>query len=257
MPTDLQIQLSYGNFADYTTVEPANAPFPTIPHNPFIGTAPVADIGGVAPIETPGLTLTQGTKTTSGSFLFDTGGSVSLLSSALSADLGVTLENGNVFIDGVRAASEDTFSVQIQGVGGEPSEIVGVYLDSAVIPTLAGDPNNPDDPNHIHVDRAPFFIADITLPDPTGPDDITKAITLDGVLGMNYLTPSAEVELVSLGIVQLPFPVNLTQSPYDFAVFDETTGILGLKLTVPEPGVAALVLMGGPWLCRRRDGRVA
>jgi hypothetical protein len=235
VPTDLQIQMSYGDFAGFTTVDPVDAPFPTIAHNPFIGTAPVADTGGVAALETPGITVSQGERSTTGSFLFDTGGSVSLLSSAKAAEVGVTLENGNFFIDGVAAPSEDVFSVAIEGVGGEPATLDGIYLDSAVIPTLSGNPSDPDDPNHIHIDRAPFFVVDISLADPNDPSQV---ITLDGVLGMNYFAPSSEVELLPIGIVQLPFPVNLTESPYDFMVFDEPSGVLGLTL---NPGAAQLI----------------
>lgn len=257
---DHQIQLSYGDFTDYTSTDPENAPRPTIAHNPFIGTAPVPDSGGVAAENTPGVTLTRGAASTSGSFLLDTGGSVSLLSSELAGDLGVTVVGDDIFIDGVLAPDEDVFSVAIEGVGDEPATLVGIYLDSATLPTLAGDPNDPDDPRHITYQRAPFFIADITLPDPEDPDDITKAITLDGVIGMNYLAPSSEVTLISVGSFQLPFPTDLTEGAYDFAVIDEPSGILGLRIAgrpVPEPGTAILVLATLPALVARRRSRVA
>ena len=69
---------------------------------------------------------------------------------------------------------------------------------------------------------APVMVVDITVEDPK----TKQQVTLDGVFGMNYMVASAYVAEAGL----MPDIKNLTQGPFEWIVFDEPAGMLGLKL---------------------------
>jgi hypothetical protein len=248
--TSHHVQLSYGDFTPYTRLTPANAEGPVQAHNPFLGPSPTSG----APDDSPPVTLTFGDRQTSGSFLLDTGGGASFLSSDRAADLGVRLvdpfdlENpqlerfdpDNPGLPGTLI--ENQFQLQLQGVDGEPFSIAGFYLDMMVVETIEGS-SDLNDPNNIRYISAPFLINDITVEDAEG-----MTLTLDGVFGINFLLDSVLAE--GLDITE-------QASPFRWVTFDEPNGVLGLDLgLVPEPssivlaGCGLLALSGYAW--RRR-----
>jgi hypothetical protein len=83
-----------------------------------------------------------------------------------------------------------------------------------VLPTMEGQP--------IRYLRAPVLVADISVSDP----DSGQELTLDGIFGMNFLVSSMMVDGMNLG--------DVSAGAYDWIVFDEPNGILGLNL----PGIA-------------------
>ncbi len=151
------------------------------------------------------------------------------------------------------------FELTIGGVGGQV-QIAGFFLDSLTVPTMEGDPNNYDDPNHLRytgipgtiVPGVPVLVHDIGVKDP----DTGEEVILDGVFGMNNLFASA--------FLDEPFTLadlaNLVTAPAAFqsVTFDETTGIVGLEwtpsfATAPEPATAPLfALLGAGLLLSRR-----
>jgi hypothetical protein len=102
---------------------------------------------------------TGGTDT--GTFLFDTGAQVSVLSHQTAADIGI-------FTAGDNPTPPDFFT-EVTGVGGSIQEIPGYYINGLSLTTTAG---------KINFSRVPVVILD--LPDPNNPNDI-----LPGVLGTN------------------------------------------------------------------------
>ena len=124
------------------------------------------------------------------------------------------------------------FTLTIGGIGGSTT-VSGFFADSLVVPTIEGDP--------LEYLPAPMLVADITVVDP----NTQEVITLDGVFGMNYLVASLFVDGFIFG--------DLVGGPFEWLVFDQTTGILGLtfdpNLEIPEPILAAWLL---PLLLLRR-----
>ncbi|HZN69442.1 MAG TPA: hypothetical protein VFB66_29480 [Tepidisphaeraceae bacterium] len=227
VPTDLHVDLSYANFARFTSVHPDGAPGPTLRHNPFIGPNPVAQLDPGAPADdTPGITIGHFGRTATGSFLLDTGAAASMVSQEMANGVGVFYADGTYgtddprLVDGSGNDIPDQFSLTIGGIGGS-TKVAGFWLDSMALPTVEGAP--------IRYLRAPVLVADITVaePDPNPDDGIDPpSLTLDGIFGMNFLVGSCFVDENS----PLPFPEDLTAGAYDWIVFDEPNGMLGLTL---------------------------
>lgn len=233
---DRTVQLSYGNFARFTRTYEINGgnedPLdptiygPTFNDNPFVGPDPVATFenGGTPPPGSPApITIEHEGNSISGSFLFDTGAAASILSEVKAAELGITyapddddpLTPPQLLFNGQAVANQ--FTLTIGGVGGS-AEVAGMFFDEMTLPTVEGDP--------IRYIGAPLLVADITLEDPL----TAEALTLDGVLGMNFLVGSA--------LVVGGFPADLAAGAFDFLVFDEASGTLGLTF---DPDVIALL----------------
>ena len=219
--TNLHVDLSYAGFDRFTTVTPAGAAGPTLRHNPFIGPNPLRQIDPTLPEDhTPGLTITHGANSFTGSWLFDTGAAASILSLHGAEAVGVTYAEGTYqtdeprLVDAAGNTIPDQFTLQIGGIGGSFTA-AGFFLDSMVLPTTEGQP--------IRYLRAPVLVGDITVADP----DTGEAMTLDGVFGMNFLVASMFVDGGNLG--------DVSAGAYDWIVFDEPNGVLGLNI----PGVAA------------------
>jgi hypothetical protein len=202
--TDRHVQLSYGQFKRFTKLDPANADWPTLADNPFIGPSPTGGNKNVAPI-----IVAYNGKQTTASFLLDTGAAASMISSKLAEKLGITQQNGKL----VGPPASEQFSFTIGGIGGQKKS-PGLYLDSLTLPTREGDP--------LVYKKAPVIVSDIEVEDPA----THQKLTLDGVLGMNYFVASANVEEAGL----LPDINHLTACAYDWVTIDEPDGILGLKL---------------------------
>jgi predicted aspartyl protease len=207
--TDRHVMLSYASFERFTTTEPAGAQGPTLADNPFVGPSPVP-AGKNAKANVPPVVVTLGHRQSSGSWLLDTGAAASIISTAQAERLGVTYNGAT--LRGV--PEKEQFSLTVGGIGGM-KKAAGFFLDTLTLPTRERDP--------IVYKRAPVLVLDITVIDPR----TEQTLTLDGVLAMNYFVASANVDMAA-GV--LPDIKNLTVGAYEYVVFDEPAGTLGLKL---------------------------
>lgn len=221
--TNRHVELSLVDFSRFTQTTvlgvPGGVP-PTLCENPIIGPDPVGLMEGDTSDMTPGIVIEYGGNMTEGSFLLDTGASASFISKAMAAELGIAYVTGGEpddppVLSGVPV--EDQFTLAIGGVGGE-SEVAGFFLDSLLMRTVEGDVLNDDDPDHLRYFGAPVLVTDITLIDPI----TEESLTLDGVFGMNFLVASMFVDGWLLG--------DSCVGPYDWVVFDEANGMLGLDV---------------------------
>jgi hypothetical protein len=219
--TTRTIKLSYGSFDQYTRLDPPGSTGPTLEHNPFIGPNPVNPAGD----PTPPVKISYNGRTTTGSFLLDTGAAASMISQAKANALGITLDESDPNNPKLIGVPEDEqFTLSIGGVGGT-KKVAGFYLSSLLLRTTEGNVNNDLDPKHFRFLDAPVLVADLTVRNPT----TDKTLTLDGIFGMNFLVASAFVSTVDFGGTQFPFPSLLAPGAFDFAVFDEPNGLLKLK----------------------------
>ena len=237
VPTQYQVKLSFASFSQFTQVNPSGATAPMQLANPFIGPNPLNALSSTPPVDnTPPVTIayteptTTGnvTRTSTGSFLFDTGAQASFISTTEAASLGISVvtdSSGNqtlVYTDTGKAVPNQ-FSLPVSGAGGVSVNAVGFYLSSLALQTTSG--------QTIKYVGAPVLVQNITLTDPaTG-----QTLTLNGDLGMNFFEPSMTGDLS-----------QLVSGPYSWMTFDQPNGLLGLSLasSVPEPS-AFLFLLGG------------
>ncbi len=265
IPTaDVSISLSYADFSKYTSTSPAGAEAPTHSHNPFLGPNPLSGPqpgDGAAPI------LRRGNLSMEGSWLLDSGASVSFISQVKATDLNVVYSSDPnhglgsddpILVDSVTGQEiPNQFQLPIQGISGDVLLLAGFYADSLTVPTDQGNPNDPNDPNHLHYVAgewslgAPVLVLDITLQNPDDPED---TYTIDGIFGMNYLMASVDADLTTFP----PLLENFNFAPFDAIVFDEPAGKLylsfndGLGWPIPEPAGAGLLLAASALFLRRR-----
>lgn len=257
------LKLSYASFDRFTSVSPIGSSGPTLAHNPFIGPNPILALETNPPADnTPPVVLGFGSNTTTGSFLLDTGAAASMISTGKAAALSIRYRAGTQTTENPRlelfdplnpsvlgTLLADQFSLTIGGIGGTKT-VAGFYLDDMILRTMEGNASNLSDPNHLHYRGAPVLVNDISVADPlTG-----QSLTLDGIFGMNMLTGS--VELIPDPLLGFTFGA-MANGAYDWIVFDEPNGTLGLALkgeAVPEPGLVAVGLfsMLGLMLYRRK-----
>lgn len=259
--TGLHIDMTRVDVSGYTSVVPQGAPAPTLRGNPFIGGDPTGTPDPDAP---PGIRITHGGLEASGSFLLDTGNQGSVISTELAAALNIryrpgSREAGNPLLEYFDPADpaaegvpvENQFQLGAFGVGGQAA-VAGFYLDGLQAFTREGDPENPDDPNHLRWSGAAVTVLDVTLPGQGGEPDVV----LPGIFGMNLLVAS-----VGLDASGLPDLSTLQPGFFDFIVFDEGASVLGFDLPpvlVPLPSplylmIPALLSMG--LIVRRRPVR--
>jgi hypothetical protein len=207
----------------------------------FIGPNPVAALDPSAPPDnTPGITLTLAGNQATGSFLFDTGAAGSFVSTDLAAAINVRYRDGTFgtadplleLFDPADPSAPgmllpNQFQLTISGIGGS-QRAAGFFLDFLSVPTVEGDPLN-----YI---GAPVLVFDISVQDPNTLD----TLTLDGVFGMNFLVASAFFDEVTF----ILDPLNT--GPFDWLVFDEPNGLLGLQLAgaPPVPVVPPVIAKG-------------
>src|SRR5262249_41911686 len=80
-----------------------------------------------------------------------------------------------------------------------------------------------NDPSHLHYLGAPVLVTDISVQ-----DSVThESLTLDGDFGMNFLVGSLFLDVSDLSNIAIG---AFTPGAFDWATFDETSGVLGLKL---------------------------
>lgn len=247
--TNRHVQLSYGSFDRFTQLTPTGAPGPTLAHNPFIGPNPVAAIDPTVPAgDAPGVKISLGGQSTTGSFLLDTGAAASTISQQMAANLNVRYVEGTFGTDSPvleifdpanpespGTVLQDQFSLTLGGIGGT-SSVAGFYLDSLLLRTTEGNAGDDNDPDHIRYLNAPVLVGDITVVDPI----TSQSLTLDGIFGMNFMVANAFVSLT------LPLPTidNLTPGAFNWIVFDEAQGMLGLDLKNAPPAFVSGDLNG-------------
>ena len=212
--TNRHVKLTYASFARFTHTEPRGAEGPTLGANPFIGPDPTAPAAQPRSAQ-DAVVIRHNGKTSAASWLLDTGAAASIISTRQAAAVGITYKPGTQGTDRAEllgVPKDKQFTLTVGGIGGSKKS-AGFFLDSMSIPTLEKDP--------LVYLGAPVLILDITATDPT----TKQQVTIDGVLGMNFLVASAKV---TEGL--LPDIGNLTEGPYDWIVFDEPAGVLGLQL---------------------------
>lgn len=259
--TSHQVKLSHGDFGRFTETVPATAEGPTINHNPFIGPNPLLKLDPNPPVDnTPPVSIQFQGKSTSGSFLLDTGAVASFISTDLAAQLNVRYAEGTFGTDAPvleifdpahpelpGTPLDNQFAIPIGGLGGS-GVTAGFFLDSLTLQTLQGGPV-PNDPDNMHYVGAPVLVNNVELEDPLTGD----TLTLDGIFGMNFLVASAMLT-PDLNIGDTAF------GPYDWVTYDAPRGLLGLDImVVPEPSSLVLGALASAalaaWGYRRRSAR--
>lgn len=240
--TSHHVRLSYGDFSRFTEVTPGGSPTPNMAHNPIIGPDPVRRLDPNPPIDTtPPVSLSFGGLRTTGSFLFDTGSVTSFISQDVAARMHVRYVPGTYGTEepelerfdpnhpeapGVPIA--DQFTLPIGGIGDSVTS-AGFFLDDLVLQTIEGS-SDLFDANNFRFVRAPVLVQDISVHDPhTGQD-----LTLDGDLGMNYLVSSIEFDPIEIF-------GDFAEGQFNWIVFDEPNGLLGLDLIGAPPPTAHVV----------------
>ncbi|MBN1795362.1 MAG: hypothetical protein JW804_01685 [Sedimentisphaerales bacterium] len=181
-PVDITVTLRYEKYI--MPENPENIPpLPVLGYNPVIDNI-VADYNGAA---------------STGNWLFDTGGSVSIMSVAQGAALGLTDESGEPIIPA-------DFTVDIGGIGGSVT-LPGFQIDSLSVPTLNG--------YDIVFQNARICVHDIGFFDVTS----GEMVILDGVFGSNFLCPSMNMNTW-----------DISDTPFNKIVIDNVNGILGFDV---------------------------
>ncbi|MFN7132988.1 MAG: retropepsin-like aspartic protease [Myxococcales bacterium] len=193
-----QVPLTYVSFDRFTRTHPAGAVSPTLEKNPVIGPSPLDPASRVRSV-----VLRRGANTALVTLLLDTGASSSFVSTRVAKKLGVKPgEDGGI----VGERPERQFSLTLGGIGGT-RDAPGFHVDRVELPTRDG--------AALVFADSPFLINDVRA---TGPDG--AEFELEGVLGMNYLCPSARLE-DALGD-------GAAAGPFRQIVIDHAAGFLGL-----------------------------
>lgn len=233
--TNLHVKLSKVDFSRFTTTTPLGAPGPTLGNNPFIGPNPLRNLTGnplnLPPDSTPAMTVGYGGLTAQGSFLLDTGAGASFISTNIAQQLHVRYRAGTFGPNLDNPQLEDLngnlipnqFRVTLSGIGGSSLTTAGFYLDSMLLPTMEGNAAIASDPRHLHYLGAPVLVTDISVQ-----DSVThESLTLDGDFGMNFLVGSLFLDVSDLSNIAIG---AFTPGAFDWVTFDESSGVLGLKL---------------------------
>ncbi|MBC8481646.1 MAG: hypothetical protein H8D47_03170, partial [Planctomycetes bacterium] len=191
---DFNVALRFEKYI--TPTDPNNIPpLPVLAYNPVIDNI-VAEYNN---------------KRTSGTFLLDSGGTISLMSTSHAAALGLTEPNGSPII-------EPDFYIPIGGVGGQ-ANLPGYQLDNLIIPTLNG--------YNLIFNNARICVHDIGIID----EDTGEFIILDGIFGSNFLCASMSMDTW-----------DISDTAFDTIVIDMQNGLLGFDVndiyTLPTCGDA-------------------
>lgn len=183
---DLTIAFRFENFLNPNN--PKNIPpLPSLSHNPVIDNIVIGYRG----------------KRSKGNWLFDTGATVSFISTDQAKRIGLMDKNGRPLVT-------QAFSVPVGGVGAMV-QIPGFEIDELTVPTLSG--------RNLVYDRPRLGVHDITYFDEVK----GKFVTLDGVFGSNFLCATAKMEdLLSL---------DIGKTAFEKIVLDMRQGLLGFDIS--------------------------
>lgn len=182
---DIEVSLKLRKFNDLE--DPNNIPpLPMLAYNPVIDNIEISFRG----------------KHSRGNWLFDTGATISFISTMQADKLGLTDENGNPKIKPV-------FSVPIGGVG-EMRWIQGFEIDRLLVPSSLG----PD----IVFKNARVGVHNIKYYD----KDKGEYRTIDGVFGSNFLCASAKME----GLL----PSEVSETIFEHIILDMRRRTLGFDI---------------------------
>ncbi len=169
-------------------------PLPVLAYNPVIDN----------------ITVEDGNNSSTGTFLFDTGAQIGLISVSQAVNLGLVDSNGYLI-------REPDFVLPVGGIGeGEAVEIPGYKIDRLIVPTLKG--------YNLVYENASIGVQDVSIL-----DEVTgELITLDGVFGSNFIVATMEMETW-----------DIADTPFDNVVLDTRRAILGFDVndlySLPAP----------------------
>ncbi len=179
---DFEIPLRFKRYT--TTNNPETvAPFPVLAYNPVIDN----------------ITIELGANSTSGTWLFDTGATLSLISTQAGIELGLVDSDGEPIVT-------PAFTAQVGGVGGTVN-IPGFIVDSLEIPTISG--------YDLVFKNARIAVHDVAYYD----WDTNQTVTLDGVFGSNFLCATMEIS-----------SYQIAATPFEHIVLDTDRGTLGFDV---------------------------
>jgi hypothetical protein len=182
---DLTVALQFENFLNPNN--PKNIPpLPSLSHNPVIDNIVIGYRG----------------KRSKGNWLFDTGATVSFISTDQAKRIGLMDKNGRPLVT-------QAFSVPVGGVGAMV-QIPGFEIDELTVPTLSG--------RNLVYDKPRLGVHDITYFD----EDKGKFVTLDGVFGSNFLCATAKMEDL--------FSLDIGKTAFEKIVLDMRQGLLGFDV---------------------------
>ena len=157
-----------------------------------------------------GVTVRYKGKVSKGSWLFDTGATVSLISTKQARALGIMDENDKPLV-------AKAFSVTIGGVG-NMAEMAGFEVDNLTVPALSG--------RNLVFKNARLGVRDIEYFD----EDKGERAVIDGIFGSNFLCASAKME----GML----PSEVSETAFDNIVIDLQKGTLGFDVrSNPKPAI--------------------
>jgi hypothetical protein len=184
---DFQVALRFEKYINLSN--PLNLPpLPVLAYNPVIDN----------------ITVERGGISSTGNWLFDTGGMVSVISVAQGVALGLTDENGEPIVP-------IDFTALIGGIGGQV-EIPGFIIDKLSVPTLSGF-------NLVFI-GARVCVHDIGVLD----EDTGDFLILDGVFGDNFINASLDTQTW-----------DISSTPFDNIVIDTQNALLGFDVAPEYP----------------------
>ncbi len=210
---DIEVKVRFTDFL-YTSHPNNQGPLPVLGYNPVIENIQIGY---------------QGSNSV-GDWLLDTGGQLSMMSTAQAETLGLVDSNGDPIV-------VPEFYQLVGGVGGQV--LTPVFLiDTVSIPTLNGFELVYGDPY--------VGVLDIgTIDERTG-----EPIILDGIFGANFLGYSYDIDLNDMDLNDID--INFVMGPYDNIVFDTQRAILGFDVNDIYPVPDTLPNQCGdaehPWL---------
>ncbi len=185
--TDFQVALRFEKY-----INPSNPqnipPLPVLAYNPVIDNI-IIEYNGIS---------------SAGNWLFDTGATVSIISVAQAAVLGLVDEDGEPIVP-------PDFNVPIGGIGGSV-ELPGFIIDKLSVPTLSGF-------NLVFI-NARVCVHDIGVLD----EDTGDFVILDGVFGDNFICASMNMETW-----------EISSTPFDNLVIDTQNALLGFDVNSVYP----------------------
>jgi hypothetical protein len=146
--------------------------------------------------------VSLGGNNSEGTWLLDTGATVSMISTRQARKLGLTDQTG-------RPLAKVVFSVLVGGIG-QMTMINGFEIDRLIIPTTGG--------YNLVFKNARIGVQDIKYFDA----ESNAEVVIDGILGSNFLCASAKMD----GLL----PSDIGQTPFDNIIIDLRNNTLGFDV---------------------------